>query len=76
MADLSRIVADPEVCSGKPVIRGTRVMVRNVLSILQAGGSRDEVLRSYPRLTDEDVNAALAYAIELVDEVRLLTLAA
>jgi uncharacterized protein (DUF433 family) len=69
---MDRIVADPEVCSGKPVIKGTRIMVRNILSMLKAGKSPDEVLVSYPGITREDVDAAVDYAIELVDEVRLL----
>ncbi len=76
MVDLSRIESRPEVCSGKPVIRGTRVMVRNVLSLLKAGKSVDQVLASYPSLRREDVDAAMDYAMELVDEVRLVTSAA
>ncbi len=70
--DMDRIHADPNICSGKPVIKGTRVMVRNILSMLKAGKTFDEVLASYPSITREDVDAAVDYAIELVDEVRLL----
>jgi len=69
---MDRIHADPAICSGKPVIKGTRIMVRNILSMLRAGVSVDEVLVSYPGLTKEDVEAAVDYAIELVDEVRLI----
>lgn len=67
---MERIHANPTICSGKPVIKGTRVMVRNILSMLKACNSVDEVLASYPGITKEDVEAAVDYAIELVDEVR------
>lgn len=69
---MERIHATPTVCSGKPVIKGTRIMVRNILSMLKAGNSVAEVLKSYPGITREDVEAAVDYAIELVDEVRLI----
>lgn len=69
---MERVHADPNICSGKPVIVGTRIMVRNILSMLKAGKTVDEVLKSYPGLTKEDIDAAVDYAIELVDEVRLL----
>ena len=64
-----RIVVDPDVCSGKPVIKGTRIMVRNVLGIVAGGGTVQEVLESYPELTEQDVSAALEYAADLVDSV-------
>ena len=68
-----RIYSDPQICSGKPVIRGTRIMVRNILSQLRAGYSIDRILESFPGLTREDVEAAIDYATDLVDEVRLIT---
>lgn len=70
---VDRIVSDPAVCSGKPVIRGTRIMVRNILSMLKGGYDVDRILRSYEGLTREDVEAAIEYAAELVDDVRLLS---
>ena len=57
-----RIVIDPEVCSGKPVVEGTRIMVRNVLGIVAGGGAMKEVIETYPELTAEDVAAALEFA--------------
>ena len=69
---MERVHSDPNICSGKPVIRGTRVMVRSILSMLKAGKNVNEVLQSFPGLTMADVDAAVDYAIELVDEVRLL----
>ena len=62
------ISVDPQVCHGKACIRGTRVMVSVVLDNLATGLSVDEVLQSYPSLTREAVNAAIAYAAELARE--------
>ncbi len=62
------ISVDPQVCHGKACIHGTRVMVSVVLDNLAAGLSVDEVLRSYPSVTREAVNAAIAYAAELARE--------
>jgi uncharacterized protein (DUF433 family) len=63
-----RISADANVCHGKVCIRGTRVMVSVVLDNLAADVSADEILRSYPSLQREDIDAALAYAAELARE--------
>lgn len=71
-----RILSDPDVCSGKPVIRGTRVMVRQILGLLGAGEPVEAILASYPSLTREDIEAATRYAIGLVDDVRLVSVAA
>lgn len=67
-----RISVNPEICSGKPTIKGTRIMVRNILSLLGAGYSAGQVLEEYPELTLEDIQAAVNYATELVDEVRVI----
>lgn len=61
----SRIVSLPDVCHGKPCIRGTRVMVSSILGSLAAGFSRDEVLANYPGVHGEDIDAALALAADL-----------
>jgi uncharacterized protein (DUF433 family) len=58
---LDRIVIDPQVCSGKPVVRGTRIWVGLVLGLLAEGATKEEVLQKYPRLVAEDVHACLAY---------------
>ena len=63
-----RISVDPNVCHGRPCIKGTRVMVSVVLDNVAAGVSEDEILRSYPSLTREDLRAAIAYAAELARE--------
>lgn len=70
---MDRVVSDPAICGGRPTIKGTRIMVRNVLDVLALDGSVEAVLESYPDLTVEDVQAALAYAGELVDETILVT---
>lgn len=60
-----RIVSLPQVCHGKPCIRGTRVLVSSILGSLAAGFSRDEVLANYPSLRAEDIDAALSFAAHL-----------
>jgi uncharacterized protein (DUF433 family) len=62
-----RIVVDPNVCHGKPVIRGTRTPVAIVVGSLAGGMSFEEVEREYD-LTVEDIRAALRFASELVDQ--------
>ena len=68
---LDRIVIDPNVMLGKPVIRGTRITVELILEKLAADQSIGDTLVDYPRLTREDVLAALAYAREAIgtDEI-------
>ncbi|MBX3418449.1 MAG: DUF433 domain-containing protein [Pirellulaceae bacterium] len=63
-----RITVDPLICHGKACIKGTRVMVSVVLDNLAAGTSREEILSSYPSLSREDIDAAIAYAAELARE--------
>jgi len=57
-----RIVVDPSVLVGKPVIRGTRLAVEFILDLLAEGWSEEEILRNYPGLTREDFRACWAYA--------------
>jgi uncharacterized protein (DUF433 family) len=54
-----RIAVDPLVCSGKPVIRGTRIMVKNILGLVAGGYSVQRVVQTYPELSEADVSAAL-----------------
>jgi uncharacterized protein (DUF433 family) len=65
---LKRIVVDPEVCFGRPVIRGTRIWVSLIVENLAEGMTEAELLATYPQLAPEDVRAALAYAAELTRE--------
>ena len=63
-----RISVNPAVCHGKACIRGTRIMVSIIVDNIAAGVSRDEIQSSYPALKSADIDAALAYAAELVRE--------
>jgi len=69
------IAVEPAVCHGKACIKGTRIMVSVVLDNLAAGLTPDEIIRSYPSLTREAVQATIAYAAELARE-RVLPLSA
>ena len=68
-----RIVIDPQICSGKPVIRGTRILVKNILGMFAGGYTAERVVQAYPELTREDVRAALEYAAEMVAGEQILT---
>lgn len=68
----NRISVNTQVCHGKACITGTRIMVSVVLDNLAAGVSSEEILQSYPSLTPEDIQAALAYAAEIARE-RIVT---
>ena len=59
---------NPAVCHGKACIRGTRIMVSVIVDNVAAGVSRQDILHSYPPLTEADIEAALAYAAELTRE--------
>jgi uncharacterized protein (DUF433 family) len=69
-----RISLDPDVCHGKPCVRGTRIMVSVVLDNLAAGLSPREIVAEYPPLTLDDVQAAVAYAADLAREEELIPL--
>lgn len=66
-----RISVDPGVCSGKPCIRGTRIMVKNILGMIAGGYTIENVLGAYPELTREDVVEALDYASRVIDEEKV-----
>lgn len=69
---MEQIEVNPAICGGKPVIRGTRIMVRNILGMVAGGYTVERILASYPDLTREDVNAALEYAAQVVDEEQVI----
>jgi len=60
------IVADAEICHGKPTFKGTRIMVWQVLEMLEGGMSIKEIIEDYPSLTKEHIKAALHYAASLM----------
>jgi uncharacterized protein (DUF433 family) len=65
---LDRIAIDPQVCFGKPCIKGTRIWVSLVLDFLASGESEAQILAAYPQLQPDDIRAALAYAAEVARE--------
>ncbi|HEX8694968.1 MAG TPA: DUF433 domain-containing protein [Longimicrobium sp.] len=71
-----RITMDPEICHGKPTIRGLRYPVELILELLSAGMSHDEILADYPDLEREDIIAVLAFAARLSQVKRMVPLAA
>ena len=62
-----RITIDPDICNGKPTIRGKRISVQTILEFLSNGDSVEQVLENYPTLTREDVYACLRFATNLMD---------
>ncbi len=63
---LERIIVNPSIFGGKPVIRGLRIKVETILSLLEQGATPQEILEDYPDLEMEDIRACLAYARSLV----------
>lgn len=63
-----RIVRDPAICGGQPVIRGTRVLVRVILGYLAHGETTEKVLQDFPALTTDDVRAVIAFAAAAAGE--------
>lgn len=61
-----RIVIDPNILVGKPVVRGTRLAVEFIIDLLGQGWTEEEILRNYPGLTREDLQACLSYASEVL----------
>ena len=66
MAEEPRIVLDPLVLSGKPVVRGTRLSVDFIIGLMAEGWVEADILRNYPGLTREDIAACLAYARDIL----------
>jgi uncharacterized protein (DUF433 family) len=63
-----RITIKPSVCHGKPCVKGTRIWVSLILDFLASGDSIDDVLKAYPHLTREDIQACIAYGAEAARE--------
>ncbi len=63
-----RITIDPEVCNGKPTIRGKRIAAQTILEFLGAGETTEEILREYPSLDLDDIRACLQFAALLMDK--------
>jgi uncharacterized protein (DUF433 family) len=61
-----RIVIDPNILVGKPVVRGTRLAVEFIIDLMAQGWTEEEILRNYPGLTREDLQACLSYVSEVL----------
>jgi uncharacterized protein (DUF433 family) len=66
-----RIEIDPRICSGKPVIRGTRILVTSILSQLAAGESFESIRAGFPGITDDSIRAAVEFAKDSVESTEL-----
>jgi len=64
---LRRITIDPEICNGKPTIRGKRITAQTILEFLSAGDNEQEILKQYPVLESDDIKACLRFAAELMN---------
>jgi len=62
-----RITLDPDLCNGKPTIRGKRITVYTILEFLSSGDSREEILKQYPSLEPEDIDACLRFAADIMN---------
>jgi len=71
-----RIVTDPRVLVGKPIVKGTRISVEFVIGLLAQGWSTPQILENYPGLSGEDVQACLLYASEVLQSERVYPLGA
>ena len=71
---MDRIVIDPQVQHGKPVIKGTRLAVEFIVDLLAQGWPESEVLRNYPGITHEDITACLKYAANILKAEKIYPL--
>ncbi len=71
MRGLERITSDPAIFGGKPIVRGMRISVELILSLLAQGETHGAILEDYPDLRDEDILACLAYAHAILANERL-----
>lgn len=67
MEQVNRITVDPNMCGGRPCIRGLRVRVKDVLEMLASGMTKEEILNDFPYLEADDISASLEYAAKQVD---------
>lgn len=75
MSSTNFIEINPEICFGKPHIKGTRLKVSFILDLFSSGWTMDEILREYSQLTKEKVQACLDYASKIIDSNKLLEVA-
>jgi uncharacterized protein (DUF433 family) len=68
MGELNRITIDPEICLGQPTVRRMRITVSVILKLIAGGMPKEEILKTYPELEEEDITQALNYAAWLTTE--------
>ncbi len=66
-----RIVIDPNILVGKPVIKGTRLAVEFIIELLAQGWTEEDILRNYPKLTSDDIHACLNYASKILQSEKV-----
>ncbi|WP_340103256.1 DUF433 domain-containing protein [Rhodohalobacter sp. 8-1] len=64
---IDRITIDPAICNGKPVIRGKRITAQTIMEFLAAGESKESILKQYPSLESEDIDAVLKFAASMME---------
>ncbi len=73
MEPVTRIVLDPEILTGKPIIRGTRISVDFVLELLASGWTESSIIQEYPGIGHDDIIACIRYAQEIVKSERVFS---
>ena len=71
---IDRIIVDPKIMIGKPIIRGTRITVQQILNLLAQGISFQEILEDYPKLDEIDIRACIAYASKSLEDSTFMPL--
>lgn len=64
---LSKIIIDPKIMVGKPVIKGTRITVQQILGLLAQGATNEDIIKEYPHILKEDIYACLLFAQQAID---------
>lgn len=70
-----RIVIDPDILVGKPVIKGTRIAVEFVIELMAQGWSEEDILHNYPKLSSDDIHACLNYASKILQSEKIYPIA-
>jgi uncharacterized protein (DUF433 family) len=73
---IERIIVNPKIMGGKPIVKGTRITVEHLLKLLAQGLSSDEILKGYPHLTKDDITAVLLHAAKVASEEEIYPITA
>ncbi len=69
---MEKIIVNPKICHGKPTIKGTRIMVSNILGLLAGGYTLQGILDHYPELTPQDIKESIEYAVKVIQEEEIV----